>query len=93
MSPLLSYPNGLSNFLIIRGLIGILDSIIKFIISCGELALPKNRVCLLVGVKPKGTTKPKSRRRKNLLLAASRRTQGIFPKAVYPNSKIGEILS
>ena len=33
--------------------------------------LPKKWVCLLAGVEPKDTTKPKSGRRKDLLLAAS----------------------
>ena len=36
------------------------------------ILLPENQVHLLVGVKPKDTTKSKSRRRKDLLLAASK---------------------
>ena len=44
--------------------------------------LPENWVCLLVGVEPKDTTKPKIRRRKELLLAACKENTGIFPKVV-----------
>ena len=52
--------------------------------------LPQNWVHLLVGVEPKDTTKPKLRRRKDLLPAASRGTPGIFPKAVSPQTaKLG----
>ena len=43
-----------------------------------------NCVCLLVGDEPKETTKVKMRRRKDLFLAAVKRTPGIFLKAVDP---------
>ena len=46
--------------------------------------LPENGVHLLVGVKPKDTARPKIRRRKDLLLAASKENMGNFPKAVLP---------
>ena len=43
------------------------------------LTLPENWVCLLVGVEPIDTTKPKIGRRKDLLLLAARKgTRGIF---------------
>ena len=35
------------------------------------MVVPENWVCLLVGVEPKDTIKSKSKRRTNLLLAAS----------------------
>ena len=54
----------------------------------------KNWVDLLVGVEPKDTTKPKSRRRKDLLLAASKENTGDLSQSrVSWNSKIGEVLS
>ena len=56
--------------------------------------LPKNWVCLLVGVEPKDTTKPKIGRRKDLLLAASKGNTGDpSQSSVSPNSKSGEVLS
>ena len=45
---------------------------------------PENWICLLVSVEPKCTTKPKRGRRKDLLLAASKGTPEVFPKAVPP---------
>ena len=52
------------------------------------LVFPENQVCLLVGVKPKDTTKPKIWRRKDLLLlAASKNTGGLSQSSVSPNSK------
>ena len=55
---------------------------------------PENWVCLLVGVEPKDTTKPEIRRRKDLLLAASKENTGdFFQSSVSPNSKIGAVLS
>ena len=45
--------------------------------------LPEMWVHLLVGIWPNDITKPKSRRGKDLLLAASKDT-GIFPKAMTP---------
>ena len=57
------------------------------------ILLPKNWVHLLVGVKPKDTTKPKIRR-KYLLLAASKESTGDLSQSnVSPNSTIGEVLS
>ena len=54
------------------------------------LLLPENRVCLLVGVKPKDTTKPKSGRRKDVLFAASKENTGDPSQStVSPNSKTG----
>ena len=56
--------------------------------------LPKNWVLLLVGVEPKDVTKSKSRRRKDLFLAASREnTRDLSQSSASPNSKTGEISS
>ena len=57
--------------------------------------LPRNWVHLLVGVEPIDTTKPKFRRRKDLLLlVASKENTGDFSQSsISPNSKIGEVLS
>ena len=53
--------------------------------------LLENWVRLLVGVKPKGTTKPKSGRKKDLLLAASKEnTEDLAQSSVFPNSKSGK---
>ena len=58
------------------------------------LVLPENWICLLVGVEPKDTTKPKIRRRKDLPLAASNENMGdLSQSSVALNSKIGEVLS
>ena len=55
------------------------------------IMIPQNWVHLLVGIKPKDTTKPKSRKRKDLLFAKVRGTPGIFPKAVSPQTaKLGK---
>ena len=55
---------------------------------------PKNGVRLLVGVEPEDTTKPKIRRRKDLLLAASKEHTGdLSQRSVSPNGKTGEVLS
>ena len=49
-------------------------------------------VDLLVGVKPTDTTKPKIRRRKDLLLAASKENTGdLSQSSVSLNSKIGKV--
>ena len=54
-------------------------------VSAGQRSsYPKNWVHVLVGVEPKDTTRPKIRRRKDLLLAASKENMGNFPKAVLP---------
>lgn len=46
----------------------------------------------LENVEPVGTTKPKIRRRKDLLLAASKENTGIFPKAMSPQpAKLGKV--
>ena len=57
--------------------------------------LPENWVHLLVGVEPKDTTKPKIGRRKDLLLlvASKENTGELSQSSVFPNSKIGEVLS
>ena len=56
--------------------------------------LPPNWVHLLVGVEPKGTTRPEIGRRKALLLAARKEnSQGLSQSSVSLHSKIGEILS
>ena len=48
----------------------------------------------MVGVRPKDTTKPKTGRRKDLLLAASEENAGdILQSSVSPSSKTGEVLS
>ena len=48
----------------------------------------------MVGVQPKDTTKPKTERRKDLLLAASKENTGdLSQSSVSPNSKIGEVLT
>ena len=55
------------------------------------IMLPENCVCLLVGIEPKDTTKPKSRRKKDLLLAASEENTRDLPKAVSPQTaKLGK---
>lgn len=51
------------------------------LIKAPALVLPQNGACLLMDVKPIDTTKPKIRRRKDLLLAASKIPE-IFPKVV-----------
>ena len=60
--------------------------------------LPVLPVCrpvhLLVGMEPKDTTKPKIRKRKDLLLVASKEnTRDVSQSSVSPNSKTGEVLS
>ena len=57
--------------------------------------LPKNWIYLLVGVKPKDTTKPEIRRRKNLLLfaASKENTRDLSQSSVFLNSRVGEVLS
>ena len=49
----------------------------------------------MVGVKSKDTTKPKFRRRKDLLLLAASKenTRVLSQSSVSPNSKIGKVLS
>ena len=48
-----------------------------------ELVLPENRICLLVGVTPKDTTKQRLGEGRIYYLLQIRRTLGIFPKAVF----------
>ena len=66
------------------------DPITQFIIFCRELVVPEN--CLLMeGVAPKDATKPKRRRRKNLLFAASKEnTMGISQNRVSRTAKRGK---
>ena len=45
------------------------------------LLLPENWVRNLVSVEPKDTTKPGIRKRKNLLLAASKKNTGDIPQS------------
>ena len=53
--------------------------------------LPENGVSLLRGVEPKDTSKPKIRRRRDLLLAAGvENTGNLSQSSVSLNSKIGE---
>ena len=61
---------------------------------CNRL-LPKNQVHLLVGVKPKDTTKPKIRTRKNLLFfaASKENTRDLSQSSVFLNGRAGEDLS
>ena len=49
----------------------------------------------MVGVKPKDTTKPEIRRRKNLLLFAASKdnTRDLSQSSVFLNSRVGEVLS
>ena len=55
----------------------------------------KNWVHLLMGIKPKDTTKPKIRRRKDLLLSVANmeNIRDLSQSSVSLNSKIGEVLS
>ena len=56
--------------------------------------LPENWVHLSVGVKPKDTNEPEVRRRKSLLLVASKvNTRNLSQSSISLNSKIGEVLS
>ena len=50
----------------------------------GKQCLPEIWVHLLVGVEPKDTTKPKSKRGKDILLAASKEYTAILLNAVSP---------
>ena len=53
--------------------------------------LPENWVRLLVGIEPIDTTKPKTGRRKDVLLAESKENTGdLFQSNVSLNSKIGK---
>ena len=51
----------------------------------GEM-LPENWVCLLVGVEPKDITQPKTGRRRDLLLAASKENTRDLAKTVSPQT-------
>ena len=53
-----------------------LDLAVSSTTVAGLRLLPENWVRLLLGVKPKDTTKPKSGGRKDLLLAASKENTG-----------------
>ena len=47
-----------------------------------------------MGVEPKDTTRPKVRRRKDLLLVASKENTGdLFRSSIFPNSEIEAVLS
>ena len=58
-------------------------------------SVTKNWVHLLMSVKPKDTTKPKIRRRKDLLLSVANMEtiRDLSQSSVSLNSKIGEVLS
>ena len=47
----------------------------------------------MVGVEPKDTTKPKSRKRKDLLLAAGKESLGDLSQSSLHYCDIGEVLS
>lgn len=53
--------------------------------------LPENWIRLLVGMKPKDTIKPKSGRRKGLLLPASKNTEDLSQSRVSPAAKLGKL--
>lgn len=56
--------------------------------------LPENWVNLSVDVKPKDTDEPEIRRRKGLLLVASKvNTRNLSQSSISLNSMIGEVLS
>lgn len=63
-------------------------------IGSNLLLSPDNWICLLVGDKPRDAAKPKSRRRKDLLLAPSKdNTEDVSQSAVSQNSRIRGVLS
>ena len=65
-----------------------------FVCLLGIVLLPENRIHLLVGVELKDTTKPKTGRRKDLLLAASKENiMDLSQSSVSPDGKTGEVLS
>ena len=51
-----------------------------------SLLLPENWVHVLLSVEPKDTTRPKFRRRKDLLLAASKENTGDLSQSMYPQT-------
>ena len=57
------------------------------------ILLPEYWVHLLIGVEPKDTTKPKSGRRKDSLLAAGREDLGDLSQSSLHYCDIGEVLS
>ena len=62
------------------------------IVSCTEILFPESWVHLLVDVEPIDTTKSKIRRRMYYYLQQGRRTLGIFPKAVSPQTaQLGKV--
>ena len=71
----------------------ILDFEISFFLS-KSLVLLENWIFLLVDVKLKDTTKPKSRRRKDLFLAASKEnTRDLSQSSISLNCTMGQVLS
>ena len=61
--------------------------------AASEELLPENCICSLVIAKPRDTTKPKTGRRKNLLLAVNKEnTEDLSKGNLSPNSTIWEIL-
>ena len=63
--------------------------------GAGGLNVPRNWAHLSVGVEPVGTTKPKLRRREDLLLlSASKKSTGDLAQSnISPDGKLAEILS
>ena len=63
------------------------------ILAASEKLLLENCICCLLIVKPRDTTKPKTGRRKNLLLAVNKEnTEDLSQGSFSPNSTIWEIL-
>ena len=61
--------------------------------SSNVLLLPEYWVHFLIHVEPKDTTKPKSRKRKDLLLAAGKESLGDLSQSSLHYCDIGEVLS
>ena len=59
-----------------------------------SLVFAENCVCLLVGVEPVGTTKPKMGRRKDLLPATSKENlRDLSQRSIFSNGKTGKALN
>lgn len=77
-------------------LLSVLASMLSYMIqnTVDVTLLPQNLVYLMVGVEPKDPTKPKIRKRKYVLLAASNDNAGdLSQRSVSPNSKTRGVLS
>lgn len=73
--------------------LGVTISHTQCLSSSNVLLLPEYWVHLLIGVEPKDTTKPKSRKRKDLLLAAGKENLGDLSQSSLHYCDIGEVLS